>query len=101
MKFEDELSHFDAAAERMIALGNELLEQDADSDSWEVASGLLAGAVQFWLYAHQPCGNPGCESCAEVDTAEKRLQTLTDQIRQSAMESAYYHTPFDANAGSA
>ena len=40
MKFEDELSHFDAAAERMIALGNELLQQDADSDSWEVVSGL-------------------------------------------------------------
>ena len=84
MEFEEELSHFDAAAERR-----------------EVASGLLVGAVQFWLYAHQPCGDPGCESCAEVDTAEKRLQTLTDQIRQSAMESDYYHTRFDANVGSA
>ena len=40
MEFEEELSHFDAAAERMIELGNELLDQDADSDSWEVASGL-------------------------------------------------------------
>ena len=66
-----------------------------------MASGLLAGAVQFWLYAQKPCGDPGCESCAEVDTAEQRLQTLTDQIRQSAMESDYYHTRFDANAGSA
>jgi hypothetical protein len=61
----------------------------------------LAGAVQFWLYAHQPCGDPDCESCGEVNTAEKRLQTLTDQIRQSATESDYYHTRFDANAGSA
>ena len=40
MEFEEELSHFDAAAERMIELGNELLDQDADSDSWEMASGL-------------------------------------------------------------
>ena len=35
MEFEEESSHFDAAAERMIELGNELLDQDADSDSWE------------------------------------------------------------------
>ena len=33
MEFEEELSHFDAAAERVIELGNELLDQDADSDS--------------------------------------------------------------------
>ena len=31
MEFEEELSHFDAAAERMIELGNELLDQDAGS----------------------------------------------------------------------
>ncbi len=30
MEFEEELSHFDAAAERMIELGTELLDQDAD-----------------------------------------------------------------------
>ena len=101
MDFEEDTRHFDAAAERMIELGNQLLEQDTDSDSWEVASGLLAGAVQFWLYAHQPCGDPGCESCTEVDMAEKRLQRLTEQVHQSATESDYYHTPFDANAGSA
>ena len=101
MNFEEDTHHFDAAAERMIELGNQLLEQDVDSDSWEVASGLLAGAVQFWLYAHQPCGDLGCESCGEIDTAEKRLQRLTEQVRQSAMESDYYHTPFDTNAGSA
>ena len=70
MDFEEDTHHFDAAAERMIELGNQLLDQDADSDSWEVASGLLAGAVQFWLYAHQPCGDLGCESCGEIDTAE-------------------------------
>jgi hypothetical protein len=66
-----------------------------------VASGLLAGAVHFWLYAHQPCGDLDCESCEEIDTAQKRLERLIEQVRQSASESDYYHTPQDANAGSA
>ncbi len=57
MDTEEDLAHFDAAAEHLIELGNRLLEQDSDADSWEVASGLLAGAVHFWLYAHQPCGD--------------------------------------------
>tara|TARA_B100000959_G_scaffold73668_1_gene78233 strand:- start:7662 stop:7967 length:306 start_codon:yes stop_codon:yes gene_type:complete len=101
MDFEDDTRNFDAAAERMIELGNRLLEQDSDSDSWEVASGLLAGAVHFWLYAYQPCGDLECESCEEVDTADKRLERLVEQVRQSASESDYYHTPRDANVGSA
>ena len=101
MEFEEELSHFDAAAERMIELGNELLEQDADSDSWEVASGLLAGAVHFWLYARQPCGEPYCESCPDIDTADKRVRLLIEEVRRFAQESEYFHTPLDADAGSA
>jgi len=101
MELEDDTQNFDAAAERMIELGNQLLDQDSESDSWEVASGLLAGAVHFWLYAHQPCGDLDCESCEEIDTAQKRLERLIEQVRQSASESDYYHTPQDANAGSA
>ena len=62
MELEDDTQNFDAAAERMIELGNQLLDQDSESDSWEVASGLLAGAVHFWLYAHQPCVDLNCES---------------------------------------
>ncbi|MEK9784909.1 MAG: hypothetical protein ACO3RT_01725 [Arenicellales bacterium] len=101
MDTEDDLQHFDAAAERLIELGNRLLERDADADSWEVASGLLAGAVHFWLYAHQPCGDLECDSCEEIDTAEKRVEQMLALVRESAEESDYYHSPRDINVGSA
>ncbi len=92
---------FDQAAEQVVALGNRLLEQNPDADAWDIASGLLAGIVHFWLYAHQPCGDPNCESCAEIATAEQRLRRLFEETRQSAEESAYYHTPYDSNVGTA
>jgi len=101
MDTEDDLQHFDAAAERLIELGNRLLERDADADSWEVASGLLAGAVHFWLYAHQPCGDLECDSCEEIDTAKKRVEQMLALVRESAEESDYYHSPRDINVGSA
>lgn len=92
---------FDQAAEQVVALGNRLLEQNPDADAWDIASGLLAGIVHFWLYAHQPCGEPNCESCAEIATAEQRLRRLFEETRQSAEESTYYHTPYDSNVGTA
>ncbi|MFA7097338.1 MAG: hypothetical protein WC383_12780 [Gammaproteobacteria bacterium] len=94
-------STFDEAAEQAVALGNRLAEQNPDADAWDIASGLLAGVVHYWLYAHQPCGDPYCESCAEVATAEQRLRRLLDETRQSAEESDYYHTPHDSNVGTA
>ena len=96
-----ESSDFDYAAEEIVSLGNRLLDRDNEADHWEVAAGLLAGAVQFWLYAHQPCGDPSCESCAEFDTAEKRLRRLVEEITESAKDSEYYHSPHDANVGRA
>lgn len=98
---DHDLSDFDYAAEESVSLGNRLLERDEEADHWEVASGLLAGAVQFWLYSHQPCGDPGCEPCAEFDTAEKRLRKLIEEISEAAKDSEYYHSPHDANAGRA
>jgi hypothetical protein len=94
-------SDFDQAAEQAVDLGNRLVEGDEDADRWDVASGLLAGAVHFWLYTRQPCGDLSCESCAEVDTAEKRLRKLIEEMTKSAEESDYYHTPYDANVGRA
>ncbi len=101
MDTKEDLAHFDAAAEHLIELGNRLLEQDSDADSWEVASGLLAGAVHFWLYAHQPCGDLECDSCEEIDTAQKRVERIISLVRESAEESDYYHSPRDINVGSA
>lgn len=92
---------FEAAAEATVELGNNMLEADEETDIWELASGIMAGAVQFWLYSRQPCGDPECDSCAEVATAAQRLQKLLDETRQLAEESEYFHTPHDSNAGSA
>lgn len=92
---------FDQAAESVIELGNRMLDRDSGADLWEVASGLLAGAVQFWLFSRQPCDDPFCESCAEVSTAERRLRKLVEEARQLAEDSDYYASPHDVNAGSA
>jgi hypothetical protein len=85
----------------MIELGNRLIDADDESDRWEVASGLLAGAVHCWLYTRQPCGEPYCESCTDIDTADKRVRLLIEEVRRFAQESEYFHTPLDADAGSA
>lgn len=92
---------YDKAAQSVVELGNRMLDQDSAADLWEVASGLLAGAVQFWLFSRQPCDDPFCESCAEVSSAERRVRKLIDEARQMAEDSDYYASPHDVNAGSA
>lgn len=98
---ENDTPLFDNAAAAVVELGNRLMDQDKDADPWDVASGILAGAIQYWLYAHQPCADPYCESCAEVATAEQRMKLLLEEIKEFAEESDYYHTPTDSNAGQA
>ncbi len=98
---DEQLAVFDQAAEEVVALGNRLMDEEPGGDLWNIASGLLAGAVQFWLYSRQPCGDPQCEACSEVSTAEQRLRLLLDETRQSAEESDYYHSPTDSNVGTA
>ncbi len=89
------------AAEGVIELGNELAEDDREVHLWDIADGLLAGAVQYWLYARQPCEDPDCEECAPVNTAERRLTELLGEVRRLAEQSEYYHSPNDINAGRA
>lgn len=48
---EEDNTIMSSAAEQVVELGNRLLEADDDADSWDVADGLLAGAIQFWLYS--------------------------------------------------
>lgn len=98
---DQESSLFDRAAQEVVELGNRILDEDTDAEIRDIASGLLAGAVHFWLYANQPCGDPTCESCEPVETAEKRLAVLLEECRQSADESDYYHSPYDTNVGRA
>ena len=98
---DDEARTFDNAAREAIDLANRLADGDEEADLWDIADGVLAGAVEYWLYARQPCGDPYCEGCESVNTAEKRLKELMRFTQELVQESQYYHTPNDINAGSA
>ena len=45
---------FDSAFSKAVDLGNKLADKDKDADLWDIADGLLAGAIQYWLYSRQP-----------------------------------------------
>ncbi|MCK8516213.1 hypothetical protein M0534_07725 [Methylonatrum kenyense] len=94
-------SSYDEAARRLVELGNELVEDESEADMQEVAAGLLAGAIHFWLYAHQPCEDPRCTDCASLRTAEWRLRELLGHAEEMARNSEYFHSPDDMTAGSA
>lgn len=92
---------FDSAASQTVELANTLTEKDPQADLWEIADGMLAGAVHYWLYTRQPCGDPLCEECAAISTAEERLAQLLKDLEQYARESDYFHSPTDLNVGRA
>jgi hypothetical protein len=92
---------FDEAFGQAVDLGNNLADKDEENDTWDVADGLLAGAIQYWLYSRQPCGDPRCEECAPVSTAQGRMKELLELTRQFAEDSEYYHSPADSNVGRA
>ena len=72
------------AFDQTVALGNRLADEAKDADAWDIADGLLAGAIQYWLYSRQPCGDPRCEDCLPVSTADGRMTELTRLLRQFA-----------------
>ena len=92
---------FSEAFGKAVDLGNKIADTDQKADIWDIADGLLAGAVQYWLYSRQPCSDPDCEECLAISTAESRLEELKKLMRQFAEESEYYHSPTDRNVGRA
>jgi hypothetical protein len=98
---EEDLGFFGEAASSVVEKGNEILAESEEADLWAVASGMLAGAVQFWLFSRQPCDKSECEDCAEINTAQKRLQSLLEEARGFAEQSDYFHSPNDADTGTA
>jgi hypothetical protein len=97
----DDSHPFDEAFSQAVDLGNEIADADDKADLWDIADGLLAGAVQYWLYTRQPCGDPRCEECLSVGTAEARIAELRRLIDQFSTESQYFHAPTDSNVGRA
>ena len=76
---------FDSAFAKAVDLGNRLADKDKDADLWDIADGLLAGALQYWLYSRQPCGDPRCQDCMPISTAEGRMAELKRLIEQLAV----------------
>lgn len=97
----DQDTNYDEAAQEIVELGNRLAQRNPEADLWDIADGLLAGAIQYWLYSRQPCGDPHCEDCAPISTAELRLDQLLELARSLAEESEYFHTANDSNVGRA
>jgi hypothetical protein len=92
---------FEEAFGKAVELGNRIAEGDQKTDVWDVADGLLAGALQFWLYSRQPCGDVACEDCSAISTAEGRMSELRALVEQFTTQSEYFHSPLDANVGRA
>ena len=91
----------DAAFTDAVNLGNQIADRDKEADLWDIADGLLAGAIQYWLYSRQPCKDPRCVECMPISTAEGRMAELQRLIRQLSEESEYFHSPNDSNVGRA
>lgn len=91
----------DDAFSSTVDLGNQLANRDQEADTWDIADGILAGAIQYWLYSRQPCGDPRCEDCVPIATAEGRLQALQQLVVELARDSEYFHSPTDTNVGRA
>ena len=92
---------YEQVAETVVELGCRLLDEDESADTWEVASGILAGAVQFWLYSRQPCKDPFCQACDEISSPEKRVAMMLRESRSLSEESDYYSSINDVTYGSA
>ena len=92
---------YDQVAESVIDMGNRMMDDDDSVDMWEVASGMLAGAIQFWLFSRQPCEDPFCEACANLSSADLRVLALIEESRRVAEDSDYYSSPNDIQIGTA
>src|SRR5439155_15328352 len=78
---------FDAAFSKAVDLGNRIADKDKDADLWDIADGLLAGAIQYWLYSRQPCGDPRCQDCMPISTAQGRMAELRSEEHTSELQS--------------
>ena len=88
-------------ADELVAFANRLAQDNPDADPWEIADGLLSGAVHWWLYANAPCSDPACQDCETIRTAELRMKTLQELVCEMAETSEYYHSPNDENVAHA
>lgn len=92
---------YNNAAQKLIDLANNLSGDGHSTDVSEVADGLLAGVIHFWLYTRQPCGDAFCESCAPFADPDSRLAVLCELVDELGRDSEYFHAATDTLAGHA
>lgn len=92
---------YNDAAQRLIDLANTLSSQGHSPDVTDIADGLLAGAIHFWLYSRQPCGDAFCESCSAFSDPESRLLMLHEMVEELGRDSEYFEAPTDITVGHA
>ena len=92
---QDQEHPFDDAFGKAVDLGNQIAETDEKADLWDIADGLLAGALQYWLYYVYNDYNDKHESDWEeiqlhfdADTAEQALQRPPVEVLYSQHEGA-------------
>jgi hypothetical protein len=92
---------YDSVAQEAVELANGVADANPEADIWDIADGMLAGAVHYWLFANNPCGDPRCEECAPLSTPEGRVAELKRLITRFAEQSDYYDSPDDLLSGRA
>ncbi|OGQ95061.1 MAG: hypothetical protein A2521_00515 [Deltaproteobacteria bacterium RIFOXYD12_FULL_57_12] len=98
---DNEKNVYDEAATQAVELANQIADREPEADLWDVADGLLAGAVHYWLFSRQPCDDPMCEECEPAGNVEQRLDELLQLVEDFARESEYLHTENDQRIGRA
>lgn len=98
---EEAQEEFNRAVDAAIAAGNKMLAQGEGAATRAIASGLLSGAIHFWLFSRAPCPDKLCEGCLPFATSDERMKRLNEEANEYAPDSEYFHTPNDHNAGTA
>lgn len=92
---------FVSACKDAVELGNRMARKSEDADTSVIADGILAGAIQYWLFSRAPCEDASCDGCQPFHTSAGRLHALLEFTKEMAAESEYFHLPTDTNVGHA
>ena len=92
---------FARAFVELIRTTDHLTQERPEADRWEIADGLLGGALQYWLYSRQSCGCFECDACVLNGTAEGRMVELHKLMLHFAFASLANRSAVSQGFGSA
>jgi len=92
---------YDEAAREAVDLANRVAGEHPEADLWDIADGMLMGAIHYWLYTRQPCEDLMCEECESVSNPDQRLVELHRRVENFAKESDYFQSANDIKIGRA